>query len=236
MTFSFRVFTSSALVLALALLSCQSPGPVSIAAQVNSPAASDYEEVLNNYTRRDHVYDFFADKVDLRATFHSPAFVQAFTAAKAQFHGRSAELIDLYLHDQKPAPSPLQSLSSVVKPFNKDADVKADAPAKTLNFLLAFYVSDQDYRSLDADDSIWDIELRVDDKEPLKPLNIERLRRDPSLDQVYPYLNKLDQIYWLRFSATDADGQPVLESSARKMQLRVVSKIADAKLLWKFEN
>ena len=229
-----KVVTASVLF-SLTLISCQRPGPVSISSTLQAPAAADYQDILQRYTRRDHVYDFFADKVNLRATFHSPAYIQAFSAARSQFHGRSAELIDLYLHDQKPAPSPLQSLSKVIKPFNQKAAANADAQAKTLSFLLAFYVANQDYRSLDADDSIWDIQLRVDDKEPLNPLSIERLRRDPSLDQVYPYLNKLDQIYWLRFSPQDADGQDLLSPEARQMTLRVVSKIADAKVLWKFE-
>jgi len=232
MFLSARVVVTASAIFGLSLISCQSPGPVSLSPKLQSPAASDYNTILGQYTRRDHVYAFFADKVDLRATFHSPAYKQAFAAAKPQFHGRSAELIDLYLRDQKPAPTPLQALSQVVKPFSAQAQDTARPPQKTLSFLLAFYVADQDYRSLDADDSIWDIELRVDDRAPQKPLKLERLRRDPSLDQVYPYLNKLDQIYWLRFAPTDKQGQPLLGPDAKKMQLRVVSKIADAKVQW----
>jgi len=134
MLFSVRVIVTASAMFGLALISCQSPGPVSISPKLQSPAAADYQDILASYTRRDHVYAFFADKADLRATFHSMAYKQAFAAAKAQFHGRSADLIGLYLQDQKPAPTPLQSLSEVVKPFNAKPEDEAQAQEKTLSF------------------------------------------------------------------------------------------------------
>lgn len=218
----------------MTLLGCQSPGPVLVRSQVQAPSAKDYAQILAAHTRRAHVYDFFADKVDLRATYHSSAFKQAFRSARAGFYGRTAELIDLYLQDRKPPASALESLADVVKPFNQAPEKPDPETLGSESFLVAFYVSDQAYRALDADDSIWDVTLTVDGGPALKPVKIDRLRRDPSLDQIYTYLNKLDQVYWLRFAKIQDDGRPTISDNAKHMTLRVVSKLADARLQWDF--
>ena len=94
------------------------------------------------------------------------------------------------------------------------------------------YVADQENRWLNHDSTIWEVTLSVDNGAPVKPLKIESVRRTPSLDQVYPYLDKLDIPYVMYFAPTQADGSPLFSSSTKTFTLRIVSKIADAKLTW----
>jgi hypothetical protein len=125
----------------------------------------------------------------------------------------------------------VEQLGEVVRPFDDSMPVELDT-SQAETFLLALYVADQEHRSIDHDGSIWDVTLSVDGGAVIEPIKIERLRRTPSLDQVYPFLAKLDVPYMLYFPPRNAAGQPLIPPSSKRFTLRVVSKLADAQLTW----
>ncbi len=211
------------------LAACQSAAPVRLAERRPAPASDDYQTVLGEHTRRAHIYDWLADQVDVHATYHGRGFKQAFAAARGDFHGRAVEEIERILAGRAPEQSPLAQFSEVVKPFAEETPSKP-ALATADSFFVAFYAADQSQRSLLGDDSIWDVSLSVDDGPALRPSKIEQLRRTPSLDQVYPYLDKLDISYLIYFH--DAQGQAPIGSGTGAFTLRIVSKLADAQLVW----
>ncbi|MFH1812466.1 MAG: hypothetical protein ABIJ09_27280 [Pseudomonadota bacterium] len=219
------------LVLLVGLLSCQSPGgPVRVSSRASAPAADAYAEILAEHSRRAHVYDWLADSMDLRATYHSAAYRQAFFAARETFHGKAVERMAEILSNTARTPDPIEEFAEVARPF------AATQPAKpsltdSESFFVALYVADQNYRTIHDDSTIWDTTLSVDGQPGLKPFHIERMRRSPSLEQVYPYLDKLDMAYVLYFPK-QVDGRPLIPTTAKKLELRVVSKIADARLTW----
>jgi len=217
------------------LFACKSAPPVQLHQRSASPVADDYEKILAENTRRAQVYDFMENKVDLRATYHSPAFKQAFSTARSGFYGRSAEHIENVLMGREPKRDPIQDFSKVLEPF-QDPDKRELKANEVETFFVAFYSTDQNYRSLDADDSIWDTKLFVDGGEAHIPVKIKQLRRDPSLDQIYPYLAKLDQIYLMSFRAQDEAGRDLFPAGIKGFTLQVVSKLADAKLVWKVKG
>ncbi|MBN2360960.1 MAG: hypothetical protein JXR83_16005 [Deltaproteobacteria bacterium] len=214
-----------------ALVACQSTGPVHIGERSARPAAGDYEQILAEHTRRAHVYDWLDAVVDVRATYHSPAFKQAFAAARARFQGRAADRVEATLFGRALPKDPIEQFADVVRPFADSVPAGPDlSDAET--FFVAMYVADQENRWLTHDSTIWEVALNVDGGPPVEPLRIESVRRTPSLDQVYPYLDKLDTPYVFYFAPTSADGRPLISSSTRSFTLRIVSKIADAKVTW----
>jgi hypothetical protein len=167
----------------------------------------------------------------VRATFHSPAFKQAFSAARSRFQGKAADKIDAMLFGRALPADPLEQFADVVRPFASSAPEQLDL-TNAESFFVAMYVADQENRWLTHDSTIWEVTLSVDNGAPIKPLKIESVRRTPSLDQVYPYLDKLDIPYVIYFAPTRDDGSPLFSSSTRTFTLRIVSKIADARLTW----
>jgi len=210
---------------------CQSAGLVRLAARSTAPAASDYEKILDENTRRAHVYDWLDAVTDVRATYHSPAFKQAFGAARESFQGKAADKVEATLFGRALPQDPIEQFADVVRPFASSAPAKVDL-SNSETFFVAMYVADQENRWLTHDSTIWEVTLSVDHGPPIKPLKIESVRRTPSLDQVYPYLDKLDLPYVMYFAPTTDDGKPLFSSSTKTFTLRIVSKIADAKLTW----
>lgn len=230
-TLAGRTLQAIALGAAALLLGCQSAGPVRLAARSSAPAAADYEIILAENTRRAHVYDWLDAVTDVRATFHSPAFKQAFAVAREQFQGKAADKVEATLFGKALPRDPVEQFADVVRPFAESAPASVDL-SNAETFFVAMYVADQENRWLTHDSTIWEVTLSVDNGAPVKPLKIESVRRTPSLDQVYPYLDKLDIAYVMYFAPTRDDGSPLFSSSTKTFTLRIVSKIADAKLTW----
>jgi hypothetical protein len=219
-----------ALVVTGALACGTASGPVQIRARPSAPAADAYAEILDAHTRRAHIYDWLADRVDVRATYLSPAYRQAYQAARQGFHGKAAERIDEILGMRARVADPIEGFADVIRPFSASPTVEHDL-ADSESFFVAFYAADQSYRTIHDDSTIWDTTLSVDGRPGVKPFKFERLRRTPSLDQVYPYLDKLDLAYVLYFPKS-VDGRPLIPADARSLELRIVSKHADARLRW----
>lgn len=192
--------------------------------------ADGYPAILEEHTRRAHVYDLFEDMVHVRATYHSAAFRHAFAAGRSRFQGRSADAVERILTGKEPDDDPLNQVSDVMAPFEKNRPASFD-PSSCETFFIAFYVSNQEYRALDERSSIWDLFLEVEGQPPVKPLRYERLRLDPSLTQIYPYLDKLDIPYVVYFPRADASGQHPI-APGRTFKLRFASKLATAILTW----
>ncbi len=75
---------------------------------------------------------------------------------------------------------------------------KAEA-AEGEEFLLAFFTDDRRANDLMNEKSTWRVALVVNGNEQALPVKISLVRRDPTLQKLYPFVTDFDTIYRVRF-------------------------------------
>ncbi|OGQ12455.1 MAG: hypothetical protein A2138_06265 [Deltaproteobacteria bacterium RBG_16_71_12] len=183
-------------------------GPVTAA-----PGAGDWRTVLAEHSRQAESFDWLVRQADLRATLVTPRLRKAFLDARASFHGQLARELEVELVGMG-AP-----------------DEGADAPMRTapasegeIVLLVALYVTDQKNRDISASYTIWDTELVIGDQR-IRPTKMETLRNAPAAAEVFPFIDRFDDLYLLRFPGPlPAAGGPI------RLELR--SALADPTVEW----
>lgn len=213
---------------ALAAGGCTTPrsangrtGPVSMTPQtkdVDGEAA--WDRILKEHTRRSEVYDLPIRQADMRATLVTPRLRKAFIDARDEFHGRfsrdtSRELLWLGQPDE--------GVDAAMRP--------APESEQQVLVFVAMYVTDRKNRDIAASYTIWDTNLVRGDVS-VAPVAIETLRNTPAVVDVFPYVDRFDDVYLLRFPLVDPEGRPLLSPGGEPVRLEVKSALAECVVEW----
>lgn len=201
-------------------LSCASiatSAPVRLA-PASQPSA--WDEIVAEHTRRHEPYHWLARQADLRATLVTPRLRQAFLAHRAEFFGKFSdeaerELVGMGVADE--------GVDAAMKP--------APGGEEEVVVFVAMYVADQKNRDLAASYTIWDSTL-VRGGARAKPIKIETVRPSPAVVALFPYVDRFDDLYVMRFPRQAENGAPFLSAGGAPLALEVKSALAEARVEW----
>jgi hypothetical protein len=159
------------LLLALLLPSC------SYVASTPDPSTKEgaWAEARDAATRTAKLYDVLDDVASATATYQSAAVRTARVERLAQWKGM--------------LPAEKEALL---------AQERAEA-AEGEDFLLAFFTDDRRANDLATDRGTWRVALLVNEEEQVPAAKISQVKRDPTLQILYPYIDDFRTLYRVRF-------------------------------------
>lgn len=186
-----------------------------------APAGSEsWESVVAEHTRRHEPYDWVMRQADLRATLVTPRLRKAFITHRSEFYGRFS----------KETERDLAGMGSADE--GVDAAMKAGPDGEEqLVVFVAMFVADQKNRDLAASYTIWDSAL-VRDGVRVSPSSIETIRPSPAVNALFPYVDRFDDLYIMRFPLAPPGGAPLLTIGGAPLVLEVNSALARASVEW----
>ena len=134
-----------------------------------------WAEARDRATRTAKLYDVLDDVAFATATYQSPAVRAARVERIAEWKG------------------------SLPAERQADLDRERAEAAQGEEFLLALFTDDRRANDLMSEKSTWRVALIVKGDEQALPARISLVRRDPTLQRLYPYLTEFDTIYRVRF-------------------------------------
>lgn len=170
--------------------------------------ADEYPAILKTWTREGKVYRRLDNKLFVTATFHAPEFRRAFAVS----------FPDIYGHGGKITRRELVDLTGGVEQYH--------------NFFLAVYTPDKRWNDLARDDSIWRLTMRGSSGTVVGPADVIPLKMDENLRTVYPYVNRFDMIYLVRFPLTDPLHRVVIDPTTQSFTLRIASALGATEMEW----
>ena len=186
---------------------------------------SSWTDEVNAATRRTQPYAHLTVReADLRATLITPRLRKAFLDHRSEFHGGFA----------REMAQDLVQMGSADEGVDAPAKSRPDAEEQVLVF-VAIYATDQKERDLAARNSIWDTKL-VRDGAAVKPIKIETLKLSPAVNEVFPFVDRFDEVYLLRFPLVDAQGHSFLTAGGAPLRLEIKSAEADAVVEWQLTD
>jgi hypothetical protein len=177
----------------------------------------DYGSILDLWTRQDEAFALFEHKITVKATMITPMLRKAYGARFPEVYGYGG---------------------IVTRTEMKDAGTGTE---DTLNFFVAIYTPEFRWNDLNKPDSIWHVSLqRIGDQGDATELavdarTIEKVKLDENLLTIYPYLDRFDSGYIVRFPLATLDGRTVIKDGKNRLRLRVASSFAAASLQWDIE-
>lgn len=187
-------------------------------------AASSWPAEMQQATRRTEAYDGAMRQADLRATLITPRLRKVFLQERARFHGRFAHKTQGEWIGFGSADEGVDAHRALTHPEGEE---------QVLVF-VAMYAADQKNRDLSARDTIWDIALVRGDRR-VKALSVENVRASPAVKEVFPYIDRFDDLYLFRFPLVDAStGTAVWAPGTDELRLEVTSALAECVVSWTF--
>jgi len=173
------------------------------------PTDVEYRQVLHRFTRHQALYQGLQRRLIWAATLEAPRFREVRSRAYASLlRMTQAEYDALVALELREAES-------------------------FLDFFVGFFTETLAWNDLDAENSIWRLDLLVDGRRVLRPVAIERIvDPNPNVRALYPYLGAFSRAYRVRFPLRDESGQPLVDPQAQTLTLRVSSAIAHGELSW----
>jgi len=179
---------------------------------------SDYERVVERWTRDEEVYilDGLDNALTVTATFESWEYRQAY--------------IDRYAYDFRLTDPERQALESEQRLELEGGHV----------FLVAATSTKMQWSDLSAADTPWKIRLVNDQGDVLAPFpedhappGIEKVRNVTPAQQLYfPYINEFRTVFFLRFPRTMPDGAPFVRPGVEAFTLEFTGALGRAELRW----
>jgi hypothetical protein len=204
----------------LVVVSCFGPAKSGVLRVDSSQGDRAWQDVLADHTRRDEPYLWAMRQADLRATLVTPRLRQAFAKHRDEFHGRFAEQTN----------QELVALGSADEGVDAAMKPQPDSEEQVVVF-VAMFVADQKNRDLAASYTIWDTHL-VRGNAKVKPIRIESVRISPAVMEVFPHVDRFDDVYVMRFPRQDAAGAPFFSPGGEPLRLEVKSALAHAEVEW----
>lgn len=179
-------------------------------------ARSAYAHMLKASTRSAKIYQALDNKLFITATYHAPAFRRAFAVA----------FPDIYGHGGKITRRELVDLTGGIEQHH--------------NFFVAVYTPDSRWNDIARDDSIWRLSLYGKSngqnglgETEVGPDDIIPIKMDENLRVVYPYTNRFDKVYLVRFPVLDAMHQPIVGPGTEELVVRIASAMGVASMRWR---
>ena len=196
----------------LFVTACAAPPRASLRGEPGLLKAQDYPRVLKSWTRSSRIYRGVETVAFLDVTFHAPELRRAFGMA----------FPDIYGHGGFITKRELVELSEHVEEYH--------------TFFIKLFTADLKWNDLAKPDSIWRITLsRPDGSVSVGATEIVSVKIDANLRAVYPYLDRFDRAYLVRFPQTDALKQLVIPEDSQGFVLKIASALGVAKLHWDLE-
>jgi hypothetical protein len=159
------------LVLTILATACGYVGPAT------RPSTNEgaWAEARDRATRNAKLYDVLDDVAFATATYQSPAVRAARVDRMAEWKG---------------------SLPAERKAALDRENAEA---AEGEEFLLAFFTDDRRANDLATDRGTWRVALLVNGDEPALPVKVSPVKKDPTLQTLYPWITEFDTMYRVRF-------------------------------------
>lgn len=187
---------------------------VSLSHGAREYVATDYERVLDRWTRTEHL--FVASEADdlltVTATYESWDFRWAYVVRYAEDYRLTVEqrrtLLDRSLTESE----------------------------VSHQFFVALYAERHRYGDLTAEDPAWIIRLIDDRGNETAPSAIEPVRRPGAIERTYfPYTSPWRRAYRVRFPVARADGRRTISPNARWFGLRFAGAQGNQQLVWQVD-
>ncbi len=203
------VTAAAALVVALAT-GCGAP-MVSLAEGPREYVATDYEQVLHNWTRTEQL--FVASELDdlltATATYESWDFRWAYVVRYAEDYRLTV--------DQRRA---------VLERSLEESE-------HYHQFYVALYAQRVQWSDLTAENAAWIMRLIDDRGNETAPSEIEAIRKPGAIERTYfPYTTPWRRAYRVRFPVARADGRQTISPNAHWFGLRFAGAQGNEQLVW----
>ena len=188
------------LLLALLLPACHYLTP----ATAPSTREGGWAEARDGATRTAKLYDMLDDVAFATATWQSPEVRAARVERMAEWKG--------------------------MLPAEKEALLARERSeaAEGEEFLLALFTDDRRANDLATDRGTWRVALLVNGNEQALPVKVSLVKRDPTIQVLYPHVTDFDTLYRVRF--------PKLPGSAPlgelPFQLRIAGALGALRMSW----
>lgn len=171
-----------------------------------------WNRVLDDWSRQDRAWDWMDMRLDARATYHSPPLRKAFIENRQQFFGDFS-----------------------TKAKQELVDLGGGEAEEWHSFFVSTYVDWQRYKAMTHAHTIWTLSLENDQGVRVQASKIKDVRVNLAVQAIYPYVDRFDRAYLVRFPLTDKEGRPLITSTTRRFTLLIESAYAHAKLVWDLE-
>jgi hypothetical protein len=103
-------------------------------------------------------------------------------------------------------------------------------------FYVALYAQRHKWGDLKAENPAWIVRLIDDQGSETAPLEIEPIKKPGAIERTYfPYTSPWRMAYRIRFPKTRSDGRPTISGSARWIGLRFAGAQGNQALVWELE-
>jgi hypothetical protein len=177
--------------------------------------ASDYENVLNQWTRTEHLVSFseLDNLLTATATFESWDFRWAYVVRYAQ---------DYRL-----------TLDQRQKLLEKTLDETRD----THHFFVAIAGGDRRFNDLTKPDSAWIVRLIDSTGAETAPLDVTAIKKPNAIERTYfPFNTVFHRAFRITFPRTSADGRATISPDADWFGLRFAGAQGNSELVWTIDR
>jgi hypothetical protein len=201
------------LALGLTLTAC-AESQVSLATGPREYVPSDYQHVLNLWTREKNLVVFteLEHTLAVTATFESWDFRWAYVVRYADDYRLTVEerreLLDRTLHET----------------------------LDTHEFYVALYGTKWRWVDLSRPESAWIVRLIDDQGNETAPAKIEIVKPGPLEERYFPYTTVWRRAFRIRFPRTTSDGRPTIADAAKWFGLRFAGAEGNEELVWRLER
>jgi hypothetical protein len=201
------------LALGLTLTAC-AESQVSLATGPREYVPSDYQHVLNLWTREKNLVVFteLEHTLAVTATFESWDFRWAYVVRYADDYRLTVEerreLLDRTLHET----------------------------LDTHEFYVALYGTKWRWVDLSRPESAWIVRLIDDQGNETAPAKIEIVKPGPLEERYFPYTTVWRRAFRIRFPRTTSDGRPTIADTAKWFGLRFAGAEGNEELVWRLER
>ncbi len=201
-------------LLAACSVACSAPA-VSLQGGPREYVATDYENVLNRWTRTESLIlvGELERALTVTATFESWDFRWAY--------------IIRYANDYRLTVPERQRLLKQ----------RLDESRRSHLFFVALYGTNQKQNDLTKKDSAWIVRLIDGTGNETAPTQIEKIKKPNALERrYYPYNTVWRRAFRIRFPTASADGRPTISPGASWMGLRFAGAWGNTDLTWRLET
>ncbi|MCC6751006.1 MAG: hypothetical protein IT371_25340 [Deltaproteobacteria bacterium] len=196
--------------LLLAIAGCAEVAtPVSLTPPTAGYGPNDYPEVLGRWTRNARVLKQLDTALDAHATIFSPDFISAYVARRARIFKLPRE-----------------------QHWRLEQELLAQW-RDSIPVVVSAATHDRSWNDFHRKNSVWRIALVNDRNEQV---DAKEIRQEPQISatiaELFPYVDRFSQFYWLRFPRVLPDGRPFLAAEARQLTLRFAGPLGLAELTW----
>jgi hypothetical protein len=209
-----RAVHGSILVASLFLAGCATQS-VNISEGPREYVATDYENVLRQWTRTEQLVAFseLDNFLTATATYESWDFRWAYVVR--------------YVQDYR----------LTIEQRKKLLEKTLEETRLRHQFFVAIYGGERRYNDLTRPDSAWIVRLIDDTGNETAPQEITAIKRPNALERNYfPYNTVFRQAFRIRFPRTSTDGRPTISAQAKWFGLRFAGAQGNNELIWKIED